>query len=231
MRISSGVDGFDALVDGGFPEGRLYVISGPPGSGKTTFCSQFVTAGALNGEKCLYVSMHESREDIRADMSGFEFGFDRALETDSLNFLDALSPEGKRFFGSPGERADKNTVTNRLVGFVDSKGVDRLVVDSTMLLRYLLDDDPDTVMRFLTALKRTDATTLLVSELTDPSAYADEHFLAHGVVFFHNYLEDDGMRRGIQVVKMRGTDAETDIRRLSFEADGLHVRPGSPISG
>ncbi|MGM0605596.1 MAG: RAD55 family ATPase [Halobacteriota archaeon] len=230
MRLPSGVDGFDSLVDGGFPAGRLFILSGPPGSGKTTFSAQFLTEGALNDEKCLYVSMHETRAGILEDMSGYEFGFDRAMKLDTVNFLDAFSAEGKRFLGAPGEPDTRNNVTSRLSGFINSRDIDRLVVDSTMLLRYLLDDDEDTLIQFLTALKRTDATTLLVSEMTDPSAYTDEHFLAHGVVFFHNYLEEDGMRRGIQVIKMRGTDVDTDIHRLAFDTDGIHVTPESPVS-
>jgi len=230
MRVSSGVDGFDGLVDGGFPEDRLYVLSGSPGSGKTTFSAQFMAAGAAEGDTSLYVSMHETRDGIMTDMADFDFGFEEALESDSITFLDALSSEGRRFFGGPGEKMDRTNVTNRLAGFINSRDIDRVVIDSTMLLRYLFDDSDTTLMRFLTAIKRTSATTLLISEMTDPSAYADEHFLAHGVVFFHNYLEDDGMRRGIQVIKMRGTDVDTDIRTLSFGPKGLKVTAGTPVN-
>jgi len=230
MRVSSGVDGFDGLVDGGFPEDRLYVLSGSPGSGKTTFSAQFMAAGAAEGDTSLYVSMHETRDGIMTDMADFDFGFEEALESDSITFLDALSSEGRRFFGGPGEKMDRTNVTNRLAGFINSRDIDRVVIDSTMLLRYLFDDSDTTLMRFLTAIKRTSATTLLISEMTDPSAYADEHFLAHGVVFFHNYLEDDGMRRGIQVIKMRGTDTQTDIHTLSFGPKGLEVTTGTPVN-
>ncbi len=229
MRIPSGVSGFDDLVDGGFPAGRLYVLSGPPGSGKTTFSAQFVTEGIRNDESCLYVSMHESKTDIRADMRGFDFGFDRVIDSDGMHFLDAFSSEGKRFLGSPGESGNRNKLTTRLSGFISSRDIDRVVVDSTMLLDYLLRDGEDSMIPFLTALKRTDATTLLISEMTDPTAYSDEHFLAHGVVFFHNYMENESMTRGIQVIKMRGTDIDTEIHPLSFDTDGLHVHPGSAV--
>ncbi len=229
MRVSSGVNGFDRLIDGGFPSNRLYVLSGPPGSGKTTFSAQFMAAGAAAGETSLYVSMHETRDGIIADMAAFDFGFEDAIESDSITFLDALSSEGRRFFGGPGEKMDRTNVTNRLAGFINSRDIDRVVIDSTMLLRYLFDDSDTTLMRFLTAIKRTSATTLLISEMTDPTAYADEHYLAHGVVFFHNYLEDDGMRRGIQVIKMRGTDTDTEIHTLSFTSGGLEITAGKPV--
>ncbi|MFC7069917.1 ATPase domain-containing protein [Halobaculum lipolyticum] len=230
MRVSSGVAGFDDLVGGGLPGERLYVICGPPGSGKTTFSAQFVAEGAAGGDRCLFISMHESREDLERDMASYDFGFERALDSGSVTFLDAFSSEGKRFFGMPGDRRDVNSVTNRISSFIESRDIDRVVIDSTMLLRYLLDDSDNTVMRFLSALKRTSATTYLISEMTDPSAYADEHFLAHGVVFFHNYMEEDGMRRGLQVVKMRGADVDTDIQGLRFTASGLVVGDGRTVT-
>jgi len=230
MRVSSGVSGFDDLVGGGLPAERLYVVCGPPGSGKTTFSAQFIADGAANGERCLFISMHESRGDLERDMADFEFGFTEALNSGPITFLDAFSSEGKRFFGMPGDRRDINSITNRISSFIESRDIDRVVIDSTMLLRYLLDDDDRTTMRFLSALKRTDATTYLISEMTDPSAYADEHFLAHGVVFFHNYMEEEGMRRGVQVVKMRGTDVNTDIQDLSFTDDGLVVGDESTVT-
>ncbi|MDR5674426.1 gas vesicle protein GvpD [Halalkaliarchaeum sp. AArc-GB] len=223
MRISSGVPGFDDIVEGGFPEGRLYVVSGPPGSGKTTFCAQFAAEGARADEKTLFVSMHETKRDIIEDMAGYEFGFDHAVSTDRITFLDALSSDGRRFFGQKGERRNQANVSNRLTAYIDSRDVSRVVFDSTMLLHYLLDDEEDTAIQFLSALKRTDATTILISEMTDPNAYSREHYLAHGVVFMHNYLQEDGMERGIQVLKMRGTDVDTRIHDVGFGADGLEV--------
>lgn len=222
--------GFDGVVDGGLPAERLYVVCGPPGSGKTTFSTQFLTEGVHHGDRCLFISMHESRADLERDMSGYDFGFEDALDSGQVTFLDAFSKDGKRFFGVPGERRDTNNITNRIVSFVDSRDVDRVVIDSTMLLRFFLDDTDDTMIRFLSSLKRMDATTYLIAEMTDPSAYADEHYLAHGVVFFHNYMEDGGMVRGVQVVKMRGTDVDTDIHDVRFTDDGLVVEAGRAVS-
>jgi KaiC/GvpD/RAD55 family RecA-like ATPase len=223
MRVSSGVSGLDALVGEGLPAGRLYVLSGPPGSGKTTVSTQFLVEGVRQGENCLFVSMHESRADIVEDMSRYEFGFDRAIGTDQLTFVDVFSSEGKRLFRPPGKHRDASSLVNRLTGFIDSNGIERVVIDSTMLLEHFLDDAESSTIQFLTSLKRTDATVVLISEMTDPAAYADEHYLAHGVIFLHNFLEDGGMQRGIQVLKMRGTPIDTDIHDLSFGEDGVSV--------
>lgn len=226
MRVSSGVPGFDELVEGGLLSDRLYVISGPPGSGKTTFSSHFITRGAKEGENCLYVTMHETKSELMQDMSGFEFGFDRAMQSDAIQFLNLVTESGKRTitqFGTEGG------LTNRLVAFIEANGVDRAVVDSTMLLQHFFADANEEITGFLSALKQTDATILLISEMTDPTSYADEHYLAHGVIFFHNFLDSGGMTRGIQVIKMRGTAIDTDIRRISFSDQGLRVHPGEKV--
>ena len=220
MRLASGVTGFDELVSGGLIEDRLYVISGPPGSGKTTFCTQFITEGARNGERCLYVTMHETAEELSTDMAGYDFGFDRALNSDAITFLNLVTEEGKRTITQHGTDGG---LTNRLVSFIEGNEMDRVVIDSTMLLQHFMNDVGDEITGFLSALKQTEATTLLISEMTDPSSYSDEHYLAHGVVFFHNFLEGGSMTRGVQVIKMRGTAIDCDIRKIEFTDHGLNV--------
>ncbi|RQG93633.1 RAD55 family ATPase [Natrarchaeobius chitinivorans] len=234
MRITTGVPGFDALVDGGLLKDRLYVISGPPGSGKTTFCSQFVTKGAIDGETTLFLTLHETEAELVSDLGNYEFGFDQAVNSGHVKVLNAFESEAKRLL-SPSSR-NKNefpknvdNLANQLVAFVESKGVDRLVIDSTMLLEYYFSDDLDALIKFLTKLKRADATVMLISEMTDPTSYSDGHYLAHGVIFMHNYLESGGMTRGVQIIKMRGTKIDCDIRKVEFTDRGLRVDPTEKI--
>ncbi|WP_410766609.1 RAD55 family ATPase [Haloferax sp. DFSO60] len=231
MRIPSGVSGFDDLIQGGFLPHRLYVLSGPPGSGKTTFTAQFIAEGLRNGETCMYITMHETEDELVNDMSSFNFGFETLTNSDTFRYINLVSPKGKHLLNqfSQGGSSNVQSLTDKIVAFVNSRQVDRLVIDSTMLLRLFFSNGEEEMTRFLTALKQGEATTLLISEMTDPSSYADEHFLAHGVIFFHNYLEATGMTRGIQVIKMRGTNIDCDIRSLKFTDNGLIVDPRSKV--
>lgn len=231
MRVGTGVAGFDRLIEGGLPEGRLYVVSGPPGAGKTTFTGQFIAEGLRNDEQCLYLTMHESSEDLVSALGSFDFGFERLAAKDAFQFINITSKKGKRMLNQlgGGGRSGPGQLTNKITAYVDSQGIDRLVVDSTMMLQLLFDDADEETTRFVSSLRNCEATTMLVSEMTDPSSYADEHYLAHGVIFFHNYLDDGGMTRGVQVVKMRGTDIDCDIRSVEFRDRGLVVDPGEKV--
>jgi KaiC/GvpD/RAD55 family RecA-like ATPase len=226
MRISTGVSGLDSLLDGGLPARRLYTLSGPPGSGKTTLASQYVTEGIRNGEDVLYVTMHETRNELVEDMSNFEFGFERAASADRFEFLNLTGERSRRSLTQYGRESG---LSSRLASMIRQEDYDRVVVDSRMLLAHFADDSEAEVTHFATGLKQTDATVLLVSEMTDPTAYAEEHYLAHGVVFLHNFLEEGGMTRGIQLVKMRGTNIDCDIRDVSFTGSGLRVDPGRKV--
>ncbi len=236
--VASGVSGFDTLVGGSLPRDRLYVVSGPPGSGKTTFSVQFITQGVRQNERCLYVSMHETEADLVTDMSGYDMPFEQVAASDRFQFMDLMSSQGQRLLGlknnSAGSRSEITNAANRFTNYVDTNDIDRVVIDSTMVLEHYFGDESDILVAFLTALKNVDATVYLISEMTDPSSYADEHYLSHGVVFLHNFLDRDGsaskMVRGVQVIKMRGREVDGQIKRVEFSDDGLEVFPNTPVS-
>ncbi|MBI2991658.1 MAG: hypothetical protein HYY47_05930, partial [Deltaproteobacteria bacterium] len=63
-RVSSGIPGLDPLIEGGFPEGKSYLITGESGTGKSIFCIQFILKGLMEGEKAVYVAVDEKPADI-----------------------------------------------------------------------------------------------------------------------------------------------------------------------
>src|SRR5450631_2844680 len=65
-RLSTGINGLDQILGGGFPRRRLFLIEGAPGTGKTTLALQFLIAGAKDGEAGLYVTFSESDDEVRS---------------------------------------------------------------------------------------------------------------------------------------------------------------------
>src|SRR6201985_2483216 len=86
-RVPTGIPGLDYILCGGLPANRMYLIEGTPGSGKTTLALQFLLRGAAAGEKCLYITLSETREEIDevARSHGWSLG---ELEIVELSALD-----------------------------------------------------------------------------------------------------------------------------------------------
>ena len=62
--ISTGNPGLDLILKGGLPASRLYLVEGIPGSGKTTLALQFLQEGVRKGERVLYITLSETREEL-----------------------------------------------------------------------------------------------------------------------------------------------------------------------
>ncbi len=73
-RIRVGIPGVDELIEGGIPEGFVVVVTGPPGTGKTTFSLQFLIEGLKNNEKCIFFSFEEKAEHLIKQ--SIRFGWD-----------------------------------------------------------------------------------------------------------------------------------------------------------
>src|SRR5512146_3554946 len=65
-RLRSGISSLDDILLGGLPKGHIYLVEGDPGTGKTTLGMQFVLEGKRAGERCLYVTLSESKAELES---------------------------------------------------------------------------------------------------------------------------------------------------------------------
>jgi KaiC/GvpD/RAD55 family RecA-like ATPase len=244
MRIKTGIEGFDALVEGGLLQGRQYLVSGSPGSGKTTFGVQFLVAGALEGEPGAYIALSESVEMIRQDMLRYAMQTDDLEKKKKLFFIDLgptinygeydeianlITPDYQNLLSDSPANAPPTpfSVFKEVENQVKNLGIKRLVIDSLSTIRFTSNDpasEERSIGRFIRNLKNLGCTTILLSELTNPNAYTIEQFASHGVIFLHNFMDKQGnMVRALQIIKIRGTKHDCDMRSLEFTDKGLKV--------
>jgi len=244
-RLPTGVRGFDEIVGGGLMPGRVYIVTGPPGAGKTTFSVQFIVNGALMGENGLYLSLSEPVSNIIEDMTNsYKFPIKDLISRNKLFFVDLAPYEENVICGDEKvksyiekfltaythkiESAEHYFTLTDVYHFLSKilppLKIKRLVIDSVMGLRGI---SPETYgkefIKFMRGLKTFNVTTLIISEMYETLKYQPEHFMAHGLIVFHHFLHEGRMVRGVQVLKMRGTRHSEDIFEVVFTSSGLEV--------
>ena len=83
----TGVDGLDDILAGGLSRGRLFLLEGSPGTGKTTLAMQFLMEGVARGERCLYVTLSETEDEMRDSARS------HGWELDGITLFELVPPD------------------------------------------------------------------------------------------------------------------------------------------
>jgi circadian clock protein KaiC len=224
-RLSTGSAGLDDLTHGGLFASSSTLITGPTGTGKTLLATQFAGAGASQGEKVLMVAYEESREQVLRN--GAAFGYDFAdLESRGLLTIVTHYPEVASI--------DDHFVEIR--GLVETLQPQRLVVDSLSALERLGSEQSfrGFVIGLTSFIKTSGMASFLTASSTQlfgATAVTQSHIsgLIDTILVLRHVETASALRRGILVLRMRGSSHENQIRELSFGPDGVVV--GEPFVG
>jgi circadian clock protein KaiC len=227
-RVHTGISGLDHILDGGFPPNRLYLLEGNPGAGKTTLALQFLLQGAASGEKALYVSLSETREEVEQVARSHGWSLEK-LEIIELSALkEKIELEAQNTLFHPSE-VELTETTKFLLDKVGAINPQRVAFDSLSELR-LLAQTPLRYRREILALKQyfvgRACTTLLLNDAGDNEDNAHVESLAHGVLSLEQITPLYGSeRRRLIVRKLRASTYRGGYHDFAIHTGGLQVFP------
>lgn len=227
-RCTTGIAGLDEILGGGLPRNRLYLVQGHPGVGKSTLALQFLMDGVKQGERALYITLSETREELEA--VAFSHGWDLGpLNLFEMVAKDAqLRTEADTTFFHPSE-VELNRTTKTLLDEIERTNPARVVFDSLSEMR-MLADTPLRYRRQILQLKQFLAgkkcTVLFLDDLT--SGIHDLHVesIVHGVVTITRSAPGFGAaRRQIYIQKVRGVKFSEGMHDAVVQKGGMVVFP------
>jgi circadian clock protein KaiC len=222
------VAGLDDVLGGGFVLGRLHLVEGRPGTGKTTLGMQFFLAGRDHSEKVLFVSMSETRNELDAVACAHGWSLDGAEVCELVPPDTAEGDENRQTMFRPSE-VELDETMRLLFNQIERIDPTRVVVDSLSEMR-LLAQNTLRYRRQIFALKhflaRRHATVLLLDDVTSESHDFQLHSIVHGVLTLEELALDYGAeRRRLRVTKIRGVKFRGGYHDYAIRTGGLEVFP------
>jgi KaiC/GvpD/RAD55 family RecA-like ATPase len=234
-RVSTGIEGLDGLLQGGYPQGSVILVAGTPGTGKTIVCFQYLNAGIKNGEKCLYLTSDERISNLTNQAKKFGFDFDAAMQNGLLKFL-FLDLEKHTIHREMEEEIrigkysrvvlDSLTPLSEMPVWIVNRGSEILPPEhSAMGTPIPIDSIQATrmhVRRLLGILEEDASTALVTSEINEGSRNLSRdsvsEFLVDGILVLD--LDPSMDRRKLIIRKMRGTKHTLKPRDIEINSKG-----------
>ncbi|MDD3083520.1 MAG: ATPase domain-containing protein [Candidatus ainarchaeum sp.] len=234
-RVKTGIKGFDKLIEGGFPEGRSFLISGGTGTGKTIFAIQFLINGAEEGEPGIYLTLDERPELIREDMLRFGWNIRKLEDNNMINIIDGtiakIGIPSDEEFSLPATGFDLDKLLLELMKAIKKVKAKRVVIDSIPALGMNFENEHDirkAILKTIYLLSRAGVTTILTTEI-DPESkrigkYGVEEFVSDGVIILYYMGLGTQSNRTLHIRKMRATKHSEDLHPLEINEQGIIIR-------
>jgi len=222
-RVSTGIAGLDEIMNQGFVPQRIYLVRGGPGTGKSTLGLHFLTAGAGEGEKVLFITLGEPEAQVRKNAQRMGFDLKGVSFLDLTPTKELFTESGSYDIFSPAE-VERGPITQKIKGEVERLKPTRVFLDSATQLRYLSTDAFQFRKQMLALaryLTEEGATVIFCSEGSTEAPDDDLQFLCDGVINLD--FGSDG--RKISVIKFRGSDFRSGAQSMRLGDKGITVFP------
>ncbi|MDQ1280440.1 MAG: hypothetical protein QG670_1703 [Thermoproteota archaeon] len=236
IKISTGVEGLDEMLGGGFPRGRVYLVSGGPGTGKTIFSLQYLMAAVERGEPGIYVTLEEPLSFIRENVDSFGWDLKQKELSKRLKLLDFYAVTfGEESFETKGRDSSEPSfsIIREVVNAVKAVRAEHVVIDP--LTSIVIHEQRAGVKRYkigeiFSELRKIGCTALFTSEITSSEGeFYMEEFLADGVIRLNKTIQDFDLIKTIRIEKMRGIKYDEQPRRYIIDERGFSVYHTEPV--
>ncbi|HYF50236.1 MAG TPA: circadian clock protein KaiC [Planctomycetota bacterium] len=220
-RVVSGIPELDNMCGGGFFRDSVVLVSGATGTGKTLLTTQFLGGGAANKERCLLFAFEESRDQLARNARGWGINFPVHENSKLLNVVCEYP-----------ERMSLEDHLIRIKATIDEYKPQRLAIDSLSAIERVstVKGFREFVIGLTHYVKQKEIMTLFTSttpNLTGGPSATEAHIstLTDSIILLR-YVEMYGeMKRGITVLKMRGSKHDKEIREFHIDDKGMHIGP------
>lgn len=233
-KIPTGLSGFDHISRGGLMRGRTTLVSGSSGSGKTLFSMEvIVNQIRLYDRTAVFVTMEENVDDLLFNFETLPWNLDELCREKKLEFVDS-SPtlEATAEIGA----ANLEGLLIQIKHAVESVGASFVVMDSVGSLFSQFTDSSvirRELSRVIHNMKALGVTTLMTAERVEEyggiSRYGIEEFVSDSVIILRHVLEQERVRRTIQIMKMRGDAHDTGEFPFTISERGFNLLPLSAM--
>jgi circadian clock protein KaiC len=227
-RSRTGIAGLDDILGGGLTPDRMYLVDGDPGAGKTTLALQYLLEGRRAGERGLYVTLSETKEELTAVAASHGWSLDGIDIVELVAREEDLSTDTQLTMYHPSE-VELSETTKAVLDAIRRINPSRVVFDSLSELR-LLAQNSLRYRRQILALKQffigRRCTVLLLDDRTSEGSDTHLQSIAHGVVSLEQLSPAYGAeRRRVRVTKCRGTQYRGGYHDFTIRPGGLCVYP------
>ena len=243
VRTKTGIQGLDKALQGGIPEGNIVLLSGGAGTGKSTFCLQFLVNGAtLFGEKGLYISTEQTEQELIKQAEKFGWNLKALQDKILVKFAFFDLTEGNDFMAKIDllikEFKPKRIVIDSMTTLTDAliiSGLGEKGEFSLVQIAETVSPIPRTeqivtksiLYKLVAELKKYQVTTLLTSELYEDieklSADGVSEFITDGVILLTAGVGGVVGDRLLRIRKMRYSGHERRSLSLSITDSGIEV--------
>jgi KaiC/GvpD/RAD55 family RecA-like ATPase len=211
-RVLTGISGLDPLIGGGFLAGKVYLVSGESGTGKTVFGMQFLYQGLMLSENGIYVSGDKIPTHLIVNAESLGWNFKKYIEERKLGLMDMSAHFTDIRMGKV-KSIDVASVATNIARYVKDFGAKRIVIDTIAPLIFgqeVLPHLQEYVRHLVFTLEdNLGCTILMTSNIPSGSSFLSqynvEEFVAEGVITLGISSWNGYRFRTLSIRKMRST--------------------------